>query len=152
MTSLNKKLLKKITAAMAVVALLTPTAFVSSAAAETLPPIVVTAPRLYDSVSQAAWNAMQDAIMMAQMAADAAWLAQQQIINNPIPQSNWEGVIEAKNDEVVTDEVTAARVAAQNGIGAGRWFSFCQPGLCVKWYVNSPTKTTECSQTGGLCK
>jgi hypothetical protein len=152
MTSLNKKLLKKITAAMAVVALLTPTAFVSSAAAETLPPIVVTAPRLYDSVSQAAWNALQDAIMMAQMAADAAWLAQQQIINNPIPQSNWEGVIDAKNDDDVRDDVAAARAAAQKGIGAGRWFSYCQPGLCVQWFVNSPTKVTECFRTGGLCK
>lgn len=153
MTLFSKKIIKKVAAGMAIVSMLTPTVFAQTAPPIPLPPVVVTAQRIYDGAAHAAWNAMQNQMMLDQMAADAAFLAQQQQTdNNPIPQSNWDGVIMASNGEDVNYDVTAARVAAQNGIARTRWFSFCQPGSCVRWYVNSPTSVTECSSTGGLCK
>ena len=153
MTLFSKKIIKKVAAGMAIVSMLTPTVFAQTAPPIPLPPVVVTAQRIYDGAAYAAWNAMQSQMMMDQMAADAAFLAQLQQTdgaNNTGPDfsdvsghANQAGVFTVSDK---FDSATARSVAAQNSIAPGKWFSLCDGSPpCTHWFRNTGISVAPCS-------
>ena len=155
MTLFSKKIIKKVAAGMAIVSMLTPTVFAQSAPPIPLPPVVVTAQRIYDGAAQAAWSQMQSQMMLDQMAADAAFLAQQQQTDNNTPDfSDVGGHENFRGAFTVADKYSQAEAnltAGANNIAPGMWISLCGGnGPCTHWFRNSITSTIPC--TPSTCK
>ncbi len=149
MTLFNKKVIKKLTAAMAIVSLLTPTVFAQTAPPppQQIPTIVVNGQTVPAGGSGYTLGAVLGGLFDT-TAAEAAVLAQAQTDNfvDPIPGGNYAGVVQAEGADN-RDPVVAARAAANNGIPVGKYFSFCNPGDCVKWLRNTITTVRSCDSS-----
>ena len=94
---------------------------------------------------------MQSQMVLDQMAADAAFLAQQQQTDGGPDMKDTSGA--ANNVDVYTvvdrlDPAIARSVAAQNSIAPGKWFSLCDGSPpCAHWFSNTGTSVAPCSPT-----
>lgn len=158
MTLFSKKIIKKVAAGMAIVSMLTPTVFAQTAPPIPLPPVVVTAQRIYDGAAHAAWNAMQNQMMLDQMAADAAFLAQQQQTDG----ANYTGpdysdvgghekfhnAYRMGEGQSKSSQGDVGQVANQNQVPVGKWISACDgAGPCTHWFRNSIISVVPCNTT-----